>query len=445
MKKLFLFSLSLILLVLNSCKKDTVDVTDLLTSVPSSAAGVIVISVEDILEDAGCKVKDHKVIPGQEVKDLMARKGADQTNFEIFFEGNSGIELKGAVVFYDANRAFLTFALHDTDLFCKFIEQKQNVTFTDEGSGVKIGGNVAVKGTQAWICLTPGKQIDADAISSYASLAVAQSFLVTPAGEKLLTEEDDIRGWAILDTFIHKVLDRSQQSMARLTLGFLFEKAESVEFKVDFKKGEIEAEAIVLNEKGKPAKYLLPTEKIDVGDLKTLGTTCDAMMAFTVNSKLIKKLDQISSAFGGAFLGNLKDVLENVDGTIGIATGGEGMASSVNGFLTKKGAISSTLKDLISGNVENVKEDGKFLRFTTGDVKGNLNVEKAAEDLKGCCLGFVADPTGINSLGYTRNDASGFRAFVLKFKPESGGLEMEFELKTQNENENGLLTLLKGC
>lgn len=442
MKKLCLF-LSLLVFLVASCKKETVDVTDLLKTVPSSTAGVVVFNMEELLKDAGCKVKDHKIIPGKEVEALIKKTSSqNQKDLMMLFEGGTGIEPKGAVIFYDSNRVFLTFALYDVNKFIEFIESQNRGRFESMAGDVKVCGNVAVKGSQAWICITSGKAIDPDAIASYYSLNVSQSFLVSDMGEKLLVEENDIRGWAVLDTFMQQMLDRSQRSMFTLSSGLLFDKPESVEFKVDFKKGELEAEAIILNEKGKPSKYQLPSDKVDVSTLKTLGTNCDAMMAFTVNSKLIKKLEKIGSALGGALFGNLGEVFDNVDGTVGLITSGEGMADSVNGVITTKGDLSKTLKDMVSEYMGPVSIDGKLARFSKGDVKGTLSVEECAEELKGACLGMVWDAKAFGTSGYGNYSPSGFSMYVLKFKPESGGLEVEFEAKTSDPSQNALLSLI---
>ena len=442
-KNLALVFLSLLLISLGSCKKETIDVTDLLTTVPSSAAGVVVINLENMLEDAGCKIKDHKVTPSPEVTALIEKSSpADREQFLLLLDGEAGVDPKAAVVFYDANRVFLTFALYDVNKFCSFVENNNGNTFSDTPSGVKINGSVAVKGSQAWVNIGSVRAFDADAIAAYAALKPSQSFLVTPNGEKLLTEEDDIRGWAMINTFVNEMLGRGQKSMFTLGLGFLFEDAESVRFKVDFDKGEMESEVLVLNENSKPAKYLLPTDKIDVGTLKDLGTDCDAMMAFTVNPKLIKKFDQLLSAFGGSFFGNLNEMFKNVDGTVGFIAG-PANTSNVSGVITTKGDVSKELKDLISDQIAPVSPDGKYLRFSKGDVTGEMSVAECADELKGACLGIVADASGLSSVGYNEYAIPAFKTLVLKFEPESGGLEIHLDIKTSEPKENALLTLIR--
>ena len=433
-----------VLTVFNSCKKETVDVTELLKSVPSSAAGVVVFNMEGMLEDAGCKIKGHQVEPSKEVLALLNKNSSSgNKDYLMLFDGSTGIEPKGAVVFYDSNRAFLTFALYDVNKFCEFIENQNGTKFTTEDSGVKLNGNIAVKGAQAWVCLTKGKRIDPDGIASYSTIGTSQSFLVTPMGEKLLTEENDIRGWAMINTFVNEMLSRSDRSMVTLGLGFVFEDSESVKFKADFKKGEIEAEAVVLNGKGKPAKYLLPSDKVDVETLKSLGTSCDALMAFTVTPKLIKKFEQLGTALGGSLFGDLGDTFKNIDGTVGIISSGEGVGESIRGLVSTKGEVSKALRDLISQQIAPVSVEGKYLKFEKGDVKGNLDVAECAEELKGCCIGVAVDATGYNSVGYGDSAPSGLKNMFIKLKPESGGLELELEVNTMNDNENALLTVLK--
>lgn len=444
-RKTFAFSMliTMLMMTISSCKKETVDVTQLLTTVPSSAAGVVVFNMESLLQDAGCKIKDHVIKPGKEVEALL-QKVSSQSKQEIMmlFEGNTGIEPKGAVIFYDSNRSFLTFALYDVNKFIEFVENKNGNKFTDEASGVKVNKNIAVKGSQAWICLTSGKRLDPDAIASYSGLATPQSILVSPMGEMLLVDENDIRGWAIIKTFMNEVLSRSDVGYATLGLGFLFEDAESVRFKLDFQNGEVESEVMVMNDKFKPAKYQLSTDKVDVNTLKSLGTSCDAMMAFTINSKLVKKLDQAASAFGALF-GNIGELLSNVDGTVGLASSGNGVGESLNGVVTTKGDISKMLKDMISTWVGPVSQDGKLIRFSKGDVKGNLDVTECAEDLKGCCVGMVIDASEYRNIGYGNPAPSSFKNMVIKMKPESGGVELEMDIKTTEPKENALLTILK--
>ncbi|MCH5224904.1 MAG: hypothetical protein J1D77_02850 [Muribaculaceae bacterium] len=431
------------LMFFNSCKKETVDVTDLLKSVPSSASGVVVFNVEGLLSDTGCKINGHEVTPSKEIEQIISKASTvNQKDFLMIFDGSTGIEPKGAVVFYDTNKAFLTVALYDVEKFTNFIEQKSGATFASESNGVKICGNVAVKGAQAWLCLTPGKRLDPDAIDSYSKLQPSQSFLVSPLGENLLTDESDIRGWIMLNTYFSQNLDRSNRTMASLGLGMLFENGESMKFKVDFKKGELEMETVILNDQGKPAKFQLPMEKVDVATLKTLGTSCQGMMAFTLTPKLVKKFQEIGDTFGGALFGDINDFLKNVDGTVGVTASGNIDNEDINGVVTTKGDVSQELKGKISELFGSISMDGKLLRFSKGSVSGNLSVDECADALKGCYFGIVVDAEQFSQIG-VGSFAQGFKSGEVLLKPEGQGIELEIEAKTINEKENALMTILR--
>lgn len=441
MKKVLLMMSLLLMVVVASCKKDTVDVTDLLITVPSSAGGVVVINLEGLVQDTGSKIKDHQIYPSKELQEIISKSGkVAQEDIRILFDGDTGIDPKGVVVFYDSSRLFATVCLYDADKFCEFIEKQSGGSFIEE-SGVKICDKVAVKGNQAWICLSSYRRIDADAIAGYASLKDSQSFLVTPMGEELLTDENDVRGWILLGATLDQFLSRSTRTMFTLGAGFVFEDPESVEFKIDFKKGELEVEGKILNDKYKPAKYLLPADKVDVATLKTLGETCDGMMAFNLNSELIKKFDKLGQSFGGALFGNLNETFKNVDGTVGVAVGAQN--KDLEGVITTKGGISPELQQMMSQMGGTLKTDGKYVRFSQGTLSGSLQVAECAEDLKGSCLGFVINPSTYSNITDGSQAPVGFNLFVLKLKPESGGLEIEIEAKTANPDENALLTVMK--
>ena len=443
MKKLGFILMTLVLLVFNSCKKDTVDVTDLLKTVPSSAGGVMVFNLENMLEKAGCKIKDHEIIPGPELEALINQGSAtSQQDIKVLFDGSTGIETKGAVIFYDSNRVFLTVLLHDENKFCQFVEKQSGASFSDEGNGLKVLGNTAVKGGQAWILLSRGRRIDPDGINSYAKLATSQSFLVTPMGEELLVSEDDIRGWALLDTFTDEFMNRQNRSMVTLGLGFLFDKAESLKFSIEFEKGEYEIEAIPLDSKFKPAKYKLPSEKVNVDLLKSLGTTCDGLMAFTVTPKLVDKIDELSRAFGGALFGDLKETLKNINGTVGVITSG---AIDINmnscALIETKGDLSQSLKSYLSEYVGNLSVEGNVVRVQKGEVSGNLDVATCAEELKGACMGMVIDQSEIQSLGGISTE--NFSSIIFKMEPKSGSVEFKIDGKTRNPDENAILSVIK--
>lgn len=447
MKNIMLYLSLLLLVVATSCKKDTESVANLLNTVPSSAGGVVVFDLEGLIKNTGSDIKEHQIKPSNDLEEIISTMSpSDRKDFNVVLDGSSGIDPKSAVIFYDSSRLFLTVLLYDEEKFCEFVEKNAQQKFEENAGGVKILGNTAVKGAQAWMLLSSGRRIDPDAIASYSSLKSSQSFLVTPMGEKLLTEEDDIRGWALLGASLDEFLSRSQRMMFTMGAGFVFENAESLKFKVDFKKGEVEGSVVILNDKYEPAKYLLPTEKVDVSTLKGLGETCDAMMAFTVNSELIDKFDKLGTAFGGALFGGISQILKNVDGTIGIIGGGNNIGENfeaLSGVITTKGEVGQELKDFISENMGAVSVDGKYVKFSKGNVSGNLSVAECADELKGCCLGMVVDLSGVKGMGYDSSIPNGLKNLAVKLEGESGGVKIEIEAKTSNPDENSMLTIMK--
>lgn len=439
MKQIKLIFLAICFLLISGCKKDIPDLSGLLKTVPSSAAAVAGINIRGIIEDLGCKVDGNVIKPGQEVKQLMENlKESDKTDLLALFNGDSGIVPECGVVFVDANRTFLTLSIYDTQKFKATITEGDNKEFVDQGNGVEICDNIAVKGNQAWICLS-SKPIDPEGIAAYATLSQSQSFLNTDMSRPLLEADWDITGWGNFKTGMSVLLDRSDLSMATLATGFLFDGVESIVFTADFKKGEMESEIILLNGKGRPAKYLLPAEKIDVNTLKMLGDgRCSVLFGFTMTPKLVKKLEKVSSALGAGVFGDLNDLLENVDGTVGVALNDE---YSINkGIITTKGKVSSDLSSLLSMFANNISQEDNYLLFSQGTAGGAIPINDIAEELEDYTIGLVADLQGLTSVAKV---PEGFSNIIVGLEPESGSLKLEFKLKTADKKENFLLTALK--
>lgn len=439
MKKTLLLIGMLFLVILTGCKEDTAAVSELLSTVPSSAGGVMVIDLERLVKATGSKVDDHKIIPGKELQECINNYGKDLNDLKGFLAGDSGIDPKAAVMFYDSGRAYITFLLYDENKFINYVETNESGHFQETASGVKLLGNTAVKGTQAWICVSNGRRVDDEGVASYSKLKDSQSFLVTPMGEKLLVEESDIRGWGLLGTYYDEMFGSSQRMMMGVATGLLFQDGESLSFQIDFKKGKFELKARVLNDKYKPAKYLLPMEKVDVATLKGLGESCNAMMAFTLTPELVGKFEKLGTTLGGALFGNLSVMLKNVDGTVGLAASTD---NDITGLITTKGEVSQDLKNFVSQTFGAVSEDGKYLKFTKGTVTGDLSVAECAESLKGSCLGLVMNSNfGSSMKGYA--GLSAFKCIVIKLVPVSGSLEFEVDGLTADSKENSLITFIK--
>ena len=443
MKKLALLTITVALLLFTGCKNQRPDMTGLLKTVPSSAAAVVGIHLQSLAEDAGCKITDNEIKPGKEVKAMMEKMSdSDRAELLNLFSGSSGIVPDYALTFVDANRAFLTLSLYDVKKFKEFVKKDKESEFTDAGNGVQICKNVAIKDNQAWICLSTSKQIDADAIAAYAGLSKSQSFLNTDMAKVILESDCDVIGWGNFKTLVSSFLSRKNMSGVMLASGFLFEDVDAVQFSLDFDKGEMEASALFLDDEGKPAKYLLPAEKIDIKAVKELGGSCDGVLAFTINPKLVQKIEKVSSSLGGAMFGDIKETLKNIDGTVAISIGMH--QEAVNGLITTKGKVSNQLNAFLSMMTSNVEPDGKYLRFSKGNVTGGLSIDECADLLKGYSIGLAADLQGMQSAASDYgNLPSSLSTFAIGLEPYSGSLRLSIELKTADDKENFLLSVIK--
>lgn len=432
------------LIFLMACKEDRPDMSGLLNTVPSSAAGVIGLNFKSMAEATGSKISGNEIKPGKEVSRLIDQMKSDEKKYLLsILDGSTGIVPEYAIIFMDANRTFLTVGLYDVEKFKEFVKKdKDGMEFSDQGSGVQTCENIAIRGNQAWMCLSSAKKIDPDAIVAYSALSRSQSFLSTDMSKVILDSDDDIVGWGNFNTMLTNMLGRKDMSMISIASGILFEDAEAVAFCVEFEKGEMEIEASFLNDKGKPAKYLLPAEKIDTKVLDELGSSCDAILAFTVTPKLIKKLDKVGSALGGGLLGDLNETFKNVDGTIGVAFGNSNQ--NINGVVTTKGEINPQLSTLLSFVMDKVLQDGKIFRFSRGSVSGGMQVSECASLLKGYTIAAAGNLESLGSSVSSFGDpSSNIKTVVIGLAPEGGSLKFKMDLQSTQPDENFLLTLLK--
>ena len=443
MKNLSLWVMTLALLILGSCKSDNSGIEDLLKTVPSSAAAVVGIDLQEIIKDAGCSLKNNEIVPGKDMEQLIAKMSSTgKKDLMLLFNGNTGIAPEAAVIFYDAGRLFLTFNLYDSAKFKSFSESQSGEKFYEENGIQLLNNKIALKGDQVWVCLSDNRRIDPDGIANYASLSESRSFLSTDMAKIILEKEDDIVGWGDFSALVSNLSNRSSSTMVSLAAGLLFEDVEAVSFSWDFNKGEADFELKFLNSKGKPAKYLLPADKININTVKKLGGSCDVLAALTLSPKTFEKFEKLGSAFGGQLFGNMKDAFKNIDGTIAVAMSEN--PDDINGIITTTGPVSSDVKSLLTQQGRNISEDGKFILFSKGTPSGALSVDAQASLLKDYCMGAVLQPQMITRSAEVNSQvASNFSWLTIGFQPDDGGIELKVELKAVDTNQNILITFLK--
>lgn len=433
--------LAALLLMMNSCSKDKADLSELLKTVPSSSAAVVGINLTAILEKAGCKVDGPEITPGKELQAILNKSNINgQDGFDVILNGESGIDPSGAVVFTAANRTYLTFSLADTDKFNKFVSKKTGQNFTDASAGVKVNGSIAVKGAQAWIELL-NTTIDPVSVAAFSAQKESQSFLTNTFSEKIALMESDVIGWGEINSILKmNHIGFSEMSMFNLVSAMLFEDAASLSFSLNFDKGKTNFRLSVLDNKNKPAKFLLPMDKIDASVIKELGGTCNGAMAFTITPKLVDKIKKLGSAFGGTPFANMEDFLKNVDGTCAIVGGSDTSALSDNfkGIVSTSGPVSQDFKNWLAQQ-GSIQEESNCIKVTKGNVSGVFNVDECADLLKGAMFGIVMDTKETKSTGL-QNCAS---MLSLCLKQDSEGVGIDATIVGKDKNEYMLLSILK--
>ena len=429
-----------------SCAKDKTDVSDLVSTVPSSAGCVIGLNLNSILQKAGYEIENGVIKNSKQNENIKGVTPEESELIDMLGKEGSGIDPTGAIIFYDANRLIMTFALSDNAKFRSVVEEKLNEKFNNV-SGVDMCGNVAVKGAQAWIGLND-KPLDADLIQGYSSLSSSQSFVNNSFAEQIREMEEDVAGWGKLSVITKNFLNFNDMTMFNLVTGSLFENADQFTMKINFEKGKCETEIAILNDKGKPAKYMLPADKIDVSTVKTIGSKVDVVAGMTITPKFLEKFDKIGNTLGGVMFKNLTTMMKDVDGTVAIAfSNPEALNQNLSGVVTTKGVPSLPLKQLVS-SVAPVREDNNLLRFSLGQMNGEMEIDKCSELLKGCTFGIVADfpvypISELQKLPFMKNSLDkDFNLYCFRMKPEDGSINFQIIVETAEKKENILKTIL---
>ena len=411
----------------NSCKKEAADVSDLLSKVPSSAGMVMGVNLESILEKMGCEVNGAEITPGKDLSAFIdSLKGSSEGSNEavkLFLSGESGIDPAGAMV-------------ADTPKFTEFVKKQSGKDFTEE-NGVKVCDNVAMVGAHVWVSLT-SSSVDSKAIKNYASLESGQSFMTNGFSSNISNMTHDIVGWGQLGALTRNRMGVGDMAMLNMVVGMLFDGATSSSFYADFLKGEAKCVATVLNDKGEPAKYLLPAEKVSVADIKSLGASADIVGAVSITKDLVKKIDKLSSSLGGGF-GSMMSIVGSLDGTSAIAVSDmENPMAGLSAVVTTDGNPSLDLMNLLS-QLAPTKKDGKYVRMSSGTLQGDIDIAEASEILKGSTAGVVVG-TGFHGM---EGDKMGLKSVAVTLRSEKGGITFDVTAKSTDSSENILLTFIK--
>ncbi len=431
--------LAFLMPVLNSCQKETADTRDLLATVPSSSGIVAGINLKSMLEKAGCKVDGSDITPGNEVSAwIESRKDEKDSNrraLKLILDGESGIDPSVAVYFMDAYNSYVTASLADTKKFEEFVVSQSGGQFEDSGDGVRTCGNIAIKGAQTWICVSSYNTIDAKAVANYANLGDNQSFMKNEFASSIATMTADVVGWGDIKAFSKQGFSFNQLSSASMFMNAVFEDASALSFNLDFQKGKTVGSVSVLNTKGENAKYLLPTSKVDLSTVKSLGDHAELLVAMTITKDFTKKLEKI----GGAMLSSITEMIKPIDGTVALACGNlDSDEKSFSGVVTTDGEISREFMTELSA-FGATRKDGKLVRVSNGSLTGNLEVDKAADYLKGSILGMVINPqvAGLDNVPVFVN------TLALTLVPQGNGLKCDIIAVSNDQSKNMFLSFIE--
>lgn len=222
--------------------------------------------------------------------------------------------------------------------------------------------------------------------------------------------------------------------MGQMAVAALFDNASYVDLTVDFKNGEVVADAAVLNSKYKRSKFLLPVSTVDIETVKKTSPAADVLMAVNIDSKLVAKIKDIAKSLGGSLPEEWMQMMQPIDGTI--ATAGEADSANMSGIITTNGDSSMALSQLLAEYHLTTATEGKMLTFRQGpEVKGKLDVAKCAEYFKGAWGGVV----GVNSDQALPGITQGYAMII----PHGGGLTLRAKAICADPKTNALTQLLK--
>lgn len=426
-----------LLMLLEACSGSKgADISDLLATVPSDASAVVAFNVRSTLEKAGCSIDGDKVTmsPALE-KALSDSKGAD---IKRFFNGDYGVDPSAAVVFVEGHDIYLTGYLAQPAQFKKAVEKETGAAF--QGSPVETAANFAVKAQQFWVRLSHRNDISPDEISRFSSLTDRLSFMANDYGDDLADLNHDIKGWSnIVGLFNTAGLDFQTRSIMRMAIESIFEDAEDLTFEADFEKGRFLAVTRVLNEKGDPAKYLLPADKIDVSAIEKASPSQNLLLGVALPQSLISEVRKQVGDKGISVLGAILPMLECVDGTVVTSIAADG---AFRGVIPTNGKSTSQLTDLITSQLDaQMSKEGNDLIFSHGNVAGAIVTKDVASKFKGASFGLVMAPEPKDSSA----TAEGLKNISVMFEGTSGSLQLRIEAEAINSSESILVSALQAA
>lgn len=424
----------LMLLMAGCAKDDSKNAEALLESVPADADYAVIVRTGRLLEKADCKVSDSKIELSKELRQIaeqIKEPSARETILEIA-DGKSGVNPEMFCIF-QSSHALLTGLLTDPSAFKSFVEKKEGSSFEEE-NGVNVNGEYAYVGNRFWIGLE-GRP-SPEAISRYAKMSRNQSYLSREEATLLLDTDRELSGIADMRFVMQEQgRNRAQISMA---MNMTFDNVSSLFFTAGIDKETLTATLSPVNAKGKPAKFLLPTGKVDVKKIASLGGKGSAIVAIALPHSLIDKFVGMLSSFGGGLPKDAAEAIGKIDGTTAfLLEPGNGVAEGIVSTSSKPTPQLVEMIARMSGLVVTVRDDAMLLSSGKAEAAGGkLEAAQEAELFKGAMAGMVADAGFIPAIGGQQVVSEGVRIMLV---PADGSLELRFSAKFDKKS------LLEAC
>lgn len=426
----------LVAVLMAGCRKDLgADVGELFRCVPNTASYVVVADLRSIFEKSGSKIDGDKVEASAELQKVLeqARDKKAAEMFKALLDGDSGIEPSAAVAFADGFSNYIIGNLSSTSKFREFVTKNDGGEWKEQ-DGVNYNGVYAITENRFWLC-AGGQQVNPDKIKEYLALSEKQSFAGSDFASMLQDSDRDLTGWCDLDGVMNTAgVNFQQRAMVKMVSEAMFKDAEFAVFDMQFDKGVLKTEGRLLDSKGKDAKYLLSSQKVDEKVLDRIGGKGDALFAMAVPQKLIKQIQDMASG-KMSMVGVVAGAMGCVDGTVAMAFS---EPSAVKGVIQTNGKSTSDLMALLQQTGTEVTKEGKDLLFSMGEMGGTESVKDMASMLKGCSMGVVMDASVF------QGEQQGMKNMVFRMVPKSGSMIMELQMYTQDSGVNFIIAMLKG-
>ena len=426
MNKLIFIATMVLAIMFCSCS-GVDDRERILGSVPSSAGGVAVVDVANILADSG-----------------MNGEGRDSVGGMLSCFTHGGVDAGVVVAFVEKGKFTIVFLLDDVRKFERYYAGRRSVSFSDsDGFRCASDGKVIVKDGMGW---WSASGMDLADVRRYLSLADKVSVLEAPYAASLTSDSGAIHCVSRLSSLGAFAGDASLSFKVKGIMSVLFDDAVYVASDVRFAPGKVEASARVLDGKGEAAKAVLPLQRLESGPLAESGLCGEMFVAISPGASVMRRL---AERFGG-----VAGVPERAMDALGELDGLMAVSLSVNDTYPRYPACdfiatfsnaetASSAGDFISAFTDEegtVSADGRVLHISVGKPDG-MAFQEVSERFEGAVAGVYMSQKAM-SLVYPPAWPGIFREAVVRIMPEGKSLGVSLELAVI-PGQNAAVSLLE--